>query len=107
MSVLLSLNPPPTAVYAHSDEVAVGATRSVRRAGLKVPEDISLVGIDDHPIAALVDLTTVGQPVQTQGKLAAKMVLDLLAGKIPPEREITVPTQLVIRSTTGPPRSDR
>jgi hypothetical protein len=63
----------PTAVYAHSDEVALGAVRTLRRAGLRVPGDISVVGIDDHPVAELTDLTTVAQPVRDQGELAARM----------------------------------
>ncbi len=104
MDALLSLKTPPTAVYAHSDEVAVGAMRSIRRAGLRIPEDISIVGIDDHPVASLVDLTTIRQPVRSQGELAAQMVLTLLEGKTLPDREITVATQLMVRSTTAPPR---
>lgn len=107
MAALLSLKDPPTAVYAHSDEVAIGAMRSIKRAGLRIPDDISIVGIDDHPIAELVDLTTVSQPVHTQGELAAQMVLSLLEGKDLPEREHTVPTQLVMRATTAPPRTRR
>ena len=71
---------PPTAVYAHSDEVALGAFRTLRRAGLRVPEDISVIGIDDHPLAELTDLTTVRQPVHQQGARAAEIVLGLLQG---------------------------
>ena len=103
MSQLLSLREPPTAIYAHSDEVAVGAMRTMRRAGLRIPEDISVIGIDDHPLAELTDLTTVSQPVRQQGLLAGRMVLGLLQGE-DVERAITVPTQLVIRRSTGPPR---
>jgi len=103
MNQLLGLREPPTAVYAHSDEVAVGALRTVRRAGLRVPEDISVIGIDDHPLAELTDLTTVSQPVRQQGLLAGRMVLGLLQGD-DVERAITVPTQLVIRGSTAPPR---
>jgi LacI family repressor for deo operon, udp, cdd, tsx, nupC, and nupG len=106
MDALLSLKTPPTAVYAHSDEVAMGAMRSIRRAGLRIPEDISIIGIDDHPIAALVDLTTIRQPVRSQGELAAQMVLTLLEGKTLPEREVTVSTQLTMRSSTAPPRQN-
>ena len=80
MSRLLSLRHPPTAVYAHSDEVALGAVRTIRRAGLEIPRDISVVGIDDHPLAALTDLTTVRQPAFEQGVRAAEMLLGLLAG---------------------------
>jgi DNA-binding LacI/PurR family transcriptional regulator len=103
MERLLSLREPPTAVYAHSDEIAVGAMRTLRRAGLRVPEDISLIGIDDHPIAELTDLTTVRQPVREQGVLAGEMVLGLLRGD-DVERAITVPTGLIIRGSTAPPR---
>jgi DNA-binding LacI/PurR family transcriptional regulator len=103
MSQLLGLREPPTAIYAHSDEVAVGAMRTMRRAGLRVPEDISVIGIDDHPLAELTDLTTVSQPVRQQGLLAGRMVLGLLQGD-DVEQAITVPTHLVIRRSTGPPR---
>jgi LacI family transcriptional regulator, repressor for deo operon, udp, cdd, tsx, nupC, and nupG len=106
MSQLLSLREPPTAVYAHSDEVAVGAMRTLRRAGLRIPEDISVIGIDDHPLAELTDLTTVSQPVRQQGLLAGQMVLGLLQGD-DVERAITVPTRLVIRQSTAPPRTAR
>ena len=100
MSQLLSLREPPTAVYAHSDEVAVGAMRTMRRAGLRIPEDISVIGIDDHPLAELTDLTTVSQPVRQQGRLAGQMVLGLLQGD-DIERAVTVPTRLVIRRSTA------
>jgi DNA-binding LacI/PurR family transcriptional regulator len=103
MAKLLGLREPPTAVFAHSDEVALGAIRTIRRAGLRVPEDISVIGIDDHPLAELTDLTTVRQPVYQQGVLAAQMVLSLLRGE-DVEQDIIVPTQLVIRRSTAPPR---
>ena len=103
MGELLSLREPPTAVYAHSDEVALGALRTLRRAGIRVPEDISVIGIDDHPLAELTDLTTVGQPVRQQGVLAGQMVLGLLQGE-DVDRAVTVPTRLVIRRSTAPPR---
>lgn len=101
MSVLLSRPQLPTAVYAHSDEVAAGAMLSIRNAGLRIPEDISIVGIDDHPIASLLDLTTVRQPVHHQGQLTGQLVLSLLRGNQDTGRAITVPTQLIIRHTTG------
>jgi LacI family transcriptional regulator, repressor for deo operon, udp, cdd, tsx, nupC, and nupG len=104
MGQLLGLREPPTAVYAHSDELALGAMRTLRRAGLRIPEDISVIGIDDHPLAELADLTTVSQPVRQQGLLVGQMVLGLLQGK-DVERAVTVPTRLVIRRSTAPPRS--
>ncbi len=102
MARLLGLRRPPTAVYAHSDEVALGALRTLRRAGLRTPQDVSVIGIDDHPHAALADLTTVRQPVARQGALAARNLLALLSGE-EVEQAVTVPTQLVIRGSTAPP----
>lgn len=102
MAELLGLREPPTAVYAHSDEVAFGAMRTLRRSGLRIPEDISIVGIDDHPIAALADLSTVRQPVELQGRLAAEMLIGLLRDE-QVDLERTVPTELVIRRSTAPP----
>ncbi|MDA8440172.1 MAG: LacI family DNA-binding transcriptional regulator [Propionibacterium sp.] len=105
MARLLSQSRRPTAVYAHSDEVAAGAMRTIRRTGLRIPEDISIVGIDDHPMAELLDLTTVHQPVDEQGRAAAGLVLDLLRNDTPPvDQAITLPTHLVVRrSTTSVP----
>ena len=94
----------PTAVFAHSDELALGAIRTLRRRGLRIPEDVSVVGIDDHPLAALTDLTTVHQSVREQGEIAARLVLDALApipdGDAP--TAVTAPTTLVVRGSTGP-----
>jgi LacI family repressor for deo operon, udp, cdd, tsx, nupC, and nupG len=103
MGALLGLSAPPTAVYAHSDEVALGAMRTLRRAGLRIPDDVSVVGIDDHPLAALADLTTVHQPVQLQGRLTGEMVLGLLRDD-DVEVAVHVPTELVVRASTAPPR---
>lgn len=102
MENLLSLRRPPTAVMAHSDEMALGAIRTIRRAGLRVPEDISVMGIDDNPLAELVDLTTVRQPVREQGVLAARLLLEILAGR-KPEHARKLPTRVVVRRTTAPP----
>lgn len=103
MAQLLRLREPPTAVYAHSDEVALGAMSALRRAGLRVPDDISVIGIDDHPLAELVDLTTVRQPVREQAVLTAHMLVALLAGE-DVEGAVTVPTQLIVRGSTLPPK---
>ncbi len=102
MAQLLSRTEPPTAVYAHSDEIAVGAVRTARRAGLDVPGDVSVVGIDDHPVAALTDLTTVAQPVRSIGERAAAMLLEMIAGAQSPA-PMTFPTRLVVRRSTAPP----
>lgn len=104
MGRLLGLSEPPTAVFAHSDEVAVGAVRTIHRAGLRPGRDISIVGIDDHPLADLTDLTTVRQNPQQQGVLAGQMVLALLAGNDVPDTAITLSTELIVRGSTAPPR---
>ncbi|MEU4420910.1 LacI family DNA-binding transcriptional regulator [Actinoplanes sp. NPDC024001] len=102
MDRLLSADRPPTAVFAFSDEVATGALRSLRRAGIAVPHAISVIGIDDHPVAELLDLTTVRQPVELQGTRAAEMTLALLGGDPGIQPQLTLPTHLVIRGTTAP-----
>ncbi|WP_461164444.1 LacI family DNA-binding transcriptional regulator [Arthrobacter sp. R4-81] len=105
MEKLLSLHQPPTAVLTHSDEMALGAIRTIRRAGLRVPEDISVIGIDDNPLAELVDLTTVRQPVREQGLKAADLLLALLRGE-KPDLALKLPTHVVVRSTTAAPRGE-
>jgi DNA-binding LacI/PurR family transcriptional regulator len=105
MSELLSLPQPPTAVFAQSDRMAVGAMQAVRWAGLSCPDDVSIVGFDDHEVAAPLDLTTIAQPMPEQGAIAARQVLDVLAGK--PPAEVLLPTHLVMRATTSPPGGGR
>jgi LacI family repressor for deo operon, udp, cdd, tsx, nupC, and nupG len=102
MQRLLSVRNPPTAVLAHSDEVAFGAFRTLRRAGVRVPEDVSLIGIDDHPLSEQIDLTTVHQDVRRQGELAGDMVWRILSGEERPE-PVILPTYLVPRGSTAPP----
>jgi DNA-binding LacI/PurR family transcriptional regulator len=103
MTALLDGGPPPTAVFAESDEMAFGVLRVLRRRGLRVPEDVSVVGFDDHEMAAALDLTTVAQPVAEQGRAAATALLGLLDGQAP-QTEVLLPTRLVVRGTTAPPR---
>jgi DNA-binding LacI/PurR family transcriptional regulator len=116
MAALLGRRRPPTAVLAQSDEVALGALRTLRRAGLRVPDDVSVIGVDDQPTAALVDLTTVAQPVREQGRLAGVLVravlgdadaVATLGGDAPgpdrPRPALRVPTRLVRRGSTAPP----
>lgn len=102
MSQLLSLPEPPTAVFAQSDRMAMGAMHALHRAGLSCPADMSIVGFDDHEMSASVDLTTISQPMPEQGAVAAQQVLDALAGK--PPAQVLLPTHLVLRTSTGPPK---
>lgn len=93
----------PTAVVAEYDEIAFGALRTFRRAGVDVPGQISVIGVDDHEMASVVDLTTVSQPVREQGEAAAVLLLDTLAQGSQGPRDLVLPTRLVVRGTTAPP----
>ncbi len=93
---------PATAIFAASDEMAIGVLRTARELGVRVPEDVSVIGIDDHEMAEIFDLTTIAQPVHEQGRVAAQQVLAALAGGAHwvPE-QILLPTRLVVRRTTA------
>jgi DNA-binding LacI/PurR family transcriptional regulator len=104
MDQLLALPDPPTAVFAYSDEVAMGALLSLRRAGVSVPGQMSVIGVDDHPMSELNGLTTVRQPVELQGVMAGRLAIDLLREGTSSQPKLTLPTELVVRATTGPPR---
>ena len=84
----------------------MGVLYAVRGAGLRVPEDVSVIGVDDHDLSRLFDLTTVAQPVREQGRVAARLLVEQLvtAGATEPEMAtVTMPIRLVVRGTTGPP----
>lgn len=100
---LLALPEPPTAVFAYSDEIAIAARHRFTERGRRVPEDISLAGIDGHPLAALFGLTTVTQAVSTQGRLTGEMVLALVRGEALTDPTTCVPYELVVRTSTAPP----
>ena len=102
MDILLSQAELPTAIFAFSDEMAIGAMQSLRKVGLQPGRDISVVGIDDHPMAALTDLTTVGQDVRAQGLTAGRLCVDLLNNNAT-DLQVTCPTRLIVRRTTGAP----
>lgn len=100
---LLSIPSPPTAVFAFSDEMAIGAMKTIREMNLKIPEDVSVVGFDDHEIAAYVGLTTVKQPVIELGEKAAYMLLEGIDNKNQGSKpHIMMSNRLIIRRTTGP-----
>ena len=101
---LLSLEHRPTAVFAASDEMAFGVLAAAATAGVAVPGELSVIGVDGHELSALVGLTTVCQPVADQGRLAAEMVLDALGGaQLRRHEHVVVPVQLQPGRTTGPP----
>ena len=103
MTALLTQRNRPTAVFALSDEMAFGAMRAMRRHGLVPGQDISLVGIDGHDMSDYLDLTTVAQPVQALGRIAAEsIVAQLESGSTEEPRNFYLPTQLIVRGSTAP-----
>ncbi|GIG91839.1 LacI family DNA-binding transcriptional regulator [Plantactinospora endophytica] len=99
----------PTAIFASCDEVAMGVVNGLRLAGIRVPQQVSVIGIDDHDLAVAFGLTTVAQPAAEQGRLAAGTLLGPLAGRARTEAELAptiLPTRLVVRDSTGPARED-
>lgn len=103
---LLRHGPPPTAIFAACDEMAMGAMATLRQAGLRVPADVSVIGIDDHDLAGVVGLTTVAQPAADQGRLAAATLLGPLTQDVYLAGEtVILPTRLIVRESTGPPRA--
>lgn len=99
----------PTAIAVASDEMAIGALIAARDLGLRVPEDLSVVGLDDHPHAEFFGLTTVAQHPACQGRRAAELLTDLIARgetggePAPAEANITLPIELVVRSSSSRP----
>ena len=106
MEHLLALAEPPTAVFAASDMMAIGAMRAVHEAGLSVPRDISIVGFDDIAAAGMSrpSLTTVKQDMQAVGAAAVEALLGYLAedGAEEPAAQTTLPVELVTRESTAP-----
>lgn len=99
MMDLLAQPQPPTAIFAESDEMAYGAIRAIRRSGLRVPEDIAVIGFDDHATAELMDLSTVRQPVAEQGAYLARTLLASLNGSAQAS-DFVLATELVVRGST-------
>lgn len=104
MERLLALEEPPTAVFCYSDDIAVAALHTLHRHGLRAPEDVSLIGVDGHELGELFGITTIDQHVVDQARAASEMILDLLSGRRPAQPRLTLPSHLVVRGSTGPPR---
>jgi DNA-binding LacI/PurR family transcriptional regulator len=109
---LLHLPEPPTAILAMSDVLAIGALQAADELGVSVPGELSLVGFDDSPAAALATppLTTVAQPHEEKGRLATERLLDAIEHRAVPESRaarVILPTELVVRGSTAPATRDR
>ena len=94
----------PDAVFAASDVVALGAIGALREAGLRIPDDVSVVGFDDVPLAAYFDppLTSIRVPAYDLGLAAGHALLDRIGGREVPDRTL-LPTELIVRASTGSP----
>jgi LacI family transcriptional regulator len=104
-AALLDLPERPTAVFAGSDETALGVIEAARLRGLRVPDDLSLVGFDDTPVARFASppLTTVRQPLREIGAVALRTALRLADGEKVDSHHVELATELVVRRTTAPP----
>ncbi len=102
---LLALPDPPTAVFTGNDLQALGVIQAAREAGLRVPDDLSVVGFDDLEFTRWVGppLTTVRQPLTAMGAAAAQIAIALATGEEPAQHRVELATTLVVRDSTAPP----
>ncbi|MBC3207428.1 LacI family DNA-binding transcriptional regulator [Pseudomonas sp. SWRI111] len=101
---MLALADRPSALFCENDEMAIGALKRIRQAGLRVPEDMSLVGFDDIPMAAYCDppLTTISQPAEAFGEKAVEMLIALIEKQALATRHVVLPFTLTPRNSTAP-----
>jgi DNA-binding LacI/PurR family transcriptional regulator len=101
---LLDLADRPTAMFAESDEMAYGALREIREAGLRVPEDVAVIGFDDQPLSDLLDLSTIRQPVDEEALDITTRLLALIADEDEEvgAASVVLPTELIVRGSTAP-----
>jgi LacI family transcriptional regulator len=102
---LLELPERPTAIFAFNDNIAIGAIQAARARGLRVPDDVSIVGFDDVEHATIVTpmLTTVRQPLAEMGRTAVSLLNRLLERQHFETLHIELATRLVVRESTAPP----
>ncbi|MBC2724803.1 MAG: substrate-binding domain-containing protein, partial [Desulfosporosinus sp.] len=103
MRKLLESSSIPTAVFAANDLDAIGAMKAVKEKGLRIPEDIAFVGFDDIQLASFMDppLTTVRQPIFEMGTTAINLLVGMIEGRVKGAQQIELPTQLIIRKSSG------
>src|SRR5262245_14771349 len=102
---LLSLDDPPTAIFACNDNMAVGALRAARELGIRVPEQLSIIGFDDSELSRVSSpaLTTVRQPLEEMGRMAVSLLTRLIDGQRVETLRVELATRLVVRESTAPP----
>jgi LacI family transcriptional regulator len=106
---LFAIDPPPTAIFAGSDAVALGVMTQARRHGIAIPKDMSLVGFDGMPINDLLGppLTSIAQPIDDLGRLGAERLLAMIKGEPFEATRTRLPVELVQRASVATPRRDR
>jgi DNA-binding LacI/PurR family transcriptional regulator len=104
---LLEMDNPPDAVFAFNDYLAYDAMKEIRANGLKVPEDVMVVGFSDEPVSSWVEpsITTVSQQAHELGKISARLILDHMESEMggeetPPPENVVLPTRLIVREST-------
>lgn len=102
---LLDLPDPPTAIFAMNDNMAIGAVQAAKERGLRVPDDLSVIGFDDSDQTRIVTpaLTTVRQPLQEMGRMAVSLLLRLIQKQRVEAMRVELATRLVVRESTAPP----
>lgn len=103
MKQLLGHSEAPDALFAGNDQMAIGAMREIKRSGLRIPEDLSVIGFNDIPLAAFVDppLTTIRLPLQEIGRIAADMLLRQLKSRQREQLAVSIRGELVVRGSTA------
>ncbi|MBU0511680.1 MAG: LacI family transcriptional regulator [Chloroflexi bacterium] len=99
---ILSLDDPPTAIYAASDTQAIGILDAAQELGVKIPEELSVIGYDNIRDAEYVNLTTIEQHLYNSGVEGAKMLIEILKGQLDTHCKQTIPLELIVRGTTAP-----
>ncbi|MBI1256880.1 MAG: substrate-binding domain-containing protein [Chloroflexi bacterium] len=104
---LMKRSDPPTAIFALTDVVAVGVLHAAAQLNLNLPDDLSVMGFDDIPLAAYVipALTTVAQPIYGMGQTAVEILMRRLHNQYQPHETIQLDTHLVVRNSTAPPKN--
>ena len=100
---LLSLNEPPTAIFAVSDTLAIGAIKALKNAGLQIPQDMSVIGFNDTPLAQLINppLTTISAPSFELGQYATQMLIKLINKQPIEKKQLVLTTSIIVRQSCG------